>query len=99
MWPGTRGNVLATCVGWHRWKLVHRLRPLKTREVWHPKWEGKINDGVNLQFIKVAADCIWENEQVSIFTCMHGYVLIFHRGCGTVKTGEEKLLMMISQCQ
>jgi hypothetical protein len=72
---------------------------IENQEVWHPKWEGKIDDGVNSQFIKAAADRIWENEQVSISIYTRGRVLIFHRGCGTVKMGREKLLMMISRCQ
>jgi hypothetical protein len=36
-------------------------------EVWHPVWDKKIDDAVNVQFIKVVADCVWENEQVSSF--------------------------------
>jgi len=36
-------------------------------EVWHPVWNGKINDAVNVQFIKALAECIWENEQVSSY--------------------------------
>jgi hypothetical protein len=38
---------------------------VEEREVWHPVWGGKIDDGINAQFIKVAADRIWENEKVS----------------------------------
>jgi len=51
------------------------VKPLETgapyeivegREVWHPVWGGKINDFVNATFTKVAAERIWDNEQVSI---------------------------------
>jgi len=40
---------------------------IKDREIWHPMWKGNINNKVNAQFIKAAADRIWENEQVSIY--------------------------------
>jgi hypothetical protein len=47
------------------------------REIWHPIWEGKIDEGVNVQFIKAAIDRIWENEQVSKYSFPSAYVLIF----------------------
>jgi len=50
---------------------------VEDREVWHPVWKGKIDDGVNAQFIKAAAERIWENEQVSICILPRGCVLIF----------------------
>ena len=36
------------------------------RDVWHPNWAGKIDDDVNMQFIKAVGERIWQNEQVSI---------------------------------
>ena len=50
---------------------------IEDREVWHPVWKGKIDDGVNAQFIKVAADHIWENEEVSICSVPRKCTLIF----------------------
>lgn len=47
------------------------------REVWHPVWKGKIDDGVNAQFIKASADRIWENEEVSICSVSSKCVLTF----------------------
>ena len=38
---------------------------IEDREIWHPMWKGKIDDGVNAQFIKAAAGRIWDNEEVS----------------------------------
>ena len=38
---------------------------INDREVWHPVWNGRIDDGINTQFIKAAAECIWKNEKVS----------------------------------
>ncbi len=40
---------------------------IEDREVWHPVWNGKINDAVNVQFIKALAEHIWENKQVSSY--------------------------------
>jgi hypothetical protein len=51
---------------------------IKGREVWHLVWKGKIDDGVNAQFIKAAIDRIWQNEQVSMYIFPSVYVLIFH---------------------
>jgi hypothetical protein len=50
---------------------------VEDKEVWHPSWKGKIDDGVNAQFIKAAADRIWENEQVNIYIFLSAYLLIF----------------------
>ena len=36
-------------------------------EIWHLIWEGRIDSKVNAQFVKAVANCIWENEQVSIY--------------------------------
>ena len=58
-------------------------KPYETVEegdVWHPNWNGKIDDEVNTVFIKADADCIWENEEVSDynFQVLVEYVLIFY---------------------
>ena len=45
---------------------------IEDKEVWHPVWKGKIDNTVNVQFIK-----IWEIEQVSIYIFLSAYVLIF----------------------
>jgi hypothetical protein len=50
---------------------------VEDREVWHPVWKGKIDDGVNAQFIKMAATRIWDNEQVSICILSRACILIF----------------------
>jgi hypothetical protein len=50
---------------------------VEDKEVWHPIWEGKINNKVNALFIKAAVDCIWDNEEVSVYVLLGGYVLIF----------------------
>ena len=50
---------------------------IEDREVWHLMWKGKIDDGVNIQFIKMAATCIWQNEQVSIYILSKACILIF----------------------
>jgi hypothetical protein len=47
------------------------------REVWHPVWKGKVDDGINAQFIKAAIDRIWQNEQVSMYIFPSVCVLIF----------------------
>ena len=31
---------------------------VKKREVWHPNWKGKVDDTVNMKFIKAVVDCI-----------------------------------------
>jgi hypothetical protein len=36
------------------------------RDVWHPNWARKIDDNINMQFIKAIGEHIWQNEQVSI---------------------------------
>jgi hypothetical protein len=70
------------------------------REVWHPMWKGKIDKGVNAQFIKAAADRIWDNEQVSICILSRGCILIFHnRGSKPHRMGREKSPTAISRCQ
>lgn len=65
---------------------LYGIAPLKSgapfevfedKEVWHPLWKGKIDDGVNAQFIKVAADRIWGNEEVSNYIFLSAYLLIF----------------------
>jgi hypothetical protein len=35
------------------------------KETWHPVWKGKIDDTINVEFIKAVVGRIWENEQVS----------------------------------
>ena len=50
---------------------------VEDREVWHSMWKGKIDEGVNAQFIKAAANRIWENEQVSICIFLRACILIF----------------------
>lgn len=50
---------------------------VEDKEIWHPVWNGKIDDVVNAQFIKAATDRIWENEQVSIYIFLSAYILIF----------------------
>ncbi len=50
---------------------------VKGKEVWHLMWKGKIDNGVNVQFIKAAADHIWENKEVSIYRFPSAYILIF----------------------
>ena len=42
------------------------FKVVKGREIWHPVWNGKINDVVNTQFIKAVIDRIWDNKEVSI---------------------------------
>ncbi len=42
-------------------------------------WKGKINDDVNMQFIKVAVDHIWENEEVSNYILSSAGVLILFK--------------------
>jgi hypothetical protein len=49
------------------------------KEIWHPLWDGNIDDEVNAQFIKAAADRIWENEKVSIHIFPSVNVLILHK--------------------
>jgi hypothetical protein len=51
---------------------------VEDKEVWHPVWEGKIDDGINAQFIKAAADRIWDNEEVrTIYRLRSAHILIF----------------------
>jgi hypothetical protein len=50
---------------------------IENKEVWHPMWDGKVDDEVNAQFIKAAADRIWENEQVRMYIFPCACVLIF----------------------
>ena len=60
--------------------LLERDEPFEIvegQEVWHPKWKGKIDEKVNAQFVKAAADRIWENEQVSLYILSSGYALTF----------------------
>ena len=47
---------------------------IEGREVWHPIWEGKIDDVINAQFIKAVVDRVCENENVSI--CIISRILI-----------------------
>ena len=42
------------------------FKVVKGREIWHPVWNGKINDIVNTQFIKAVIDHVWDNKEVSI---------------------------------
>jgi hypothetical protein len=51
---------------------------VEDREVWHPMWDGNVDDGINAKFIKAAADRIWDNEQVSIqiFKYIYTHLLI-----------------------
>jgi hypothetical protein len=36
------------------------------KEIWHPRWEGKIDDEVNAQFIRAVINHIQQNEEVSL---------------------------------
>ncbi|KIJ12227.1 hypothetical protein PAXINDRAFT_14998 [Paxillus involutus ATCC 200175] len=35
----------------------------KARSIWHPKWQGIVDESVNARFIKEVADMIWTNEK------------------------------------
>ncbi len=42
------------------------FKVVKGQKIWHPVWNGKIDNVVNTQFIKAVIDPIWDNEEVSI---------------------------------
>lgn len=72
------------------------------RDVWHPNWGGKIDDDVNVQFIKSICDRIWQNEQVSIhFLEEHIDIVTYfvHRGFGIETTEKARLMTQIFRCQ
>ena len=70
------------------------------KDIWHPMWEGKIDNEVNVQFIKAAVDRIRENEQVNIYIFLSGYVThLRYRESGTLTTARGKSPTTISQRQ
>lgn len=72
------------------------------REIWHLVWKGKINDGVNAEFLKAATDRIWENEQVSIHCpqiLKRKHIHFPFRGSGVLKTGWLNLATLNSRHQ
>ena len=50
---------------------------IKGQEIWHLVWKGKIDNDVNIQFIKVTVDCIWKNKKVSIYFLLSTHGLSF----------------------
>lgn len=38
---------------------------VEDKDVWHPRWTGKIDAKANAEFIKAVADRIWRDEEVS----------------------------------
>jgi hypothetical protein len=42
------------------------------KEIWHPRWEGKIDDEVNAQFIRAVINHIQQNEEVSLLSLDNG---------------------------
>jgi hypothetical protein len=56
-----------------RAKLLNTVKPLESGEayevvegekIWHPMWEGKVDDAVNAAFIQEIVDLVWDNEKV-----------------------------------
>lgn len=45
----------------------------KTIQVWHPNWLGQVDESVNAKFIKEVADCVYNDEKVSVIE-----VKVFH---------------------
>ena len=65
---GNKGKCTTNLCGVRPLEIGTSFEIIEGREVWHPMWKGKIDDGVNVQFIKTAANCIWENKKVSIYS-------------------------------
>jgi hypothetical protein len=43
----------------------------KTIQVWHPNWLGQVDENVNAKFIKEVAECVYNDEKVSIMKNSH----------------------------
>ena len=74
--PGNRGKCTSELCGMAPLESGTPFEIIEDWEVWHLVWKGKIDDDVNGQFIKVAVDHIWENEEVSNYILSSAGVLI-----------------------
>ncbi|KAI6040804.1 hypothetical protein EDC04DRAFT_2893814 [Pisolithus marmoratus] len=36
----------------------------KATQIWHPNWLGKVDDDLNMKFLKEVADCVYNNEKM-----------------------------------
>ncbi|KAI6043721.1 hypothetical protein EDC04DRAFT_2890648 [Pisolithus marmoratus] len=42
----------------------------KATQIWHLNWLGKVDDNLNVKFLKEVADCMYNNEKVPLFDHM-----------------------------
>jgi hypothetical protein len=69
---------------------------INDKEVWHPNWAGNLNDQVNTQFVHAAVDRIYQNEEVSISSCVSDWMSAYrtqrlrtaNNGTGDIETKD-----------